>query len=63
MLGNKQADYGIALMNEWKRILEVEERGIFNATKSLGLLFEAFFFDFIDWSYHVFAILSLAAIT
>ncbi|VDK30165.1 unnamed protein product [Gongylonema pulchrum] len=35
-LGSTHADYGIALMTEWKRILEVEERGIFNTTKSLG---------------------------
>lgn len=29
---------GIALMNEWKKILEVEQRSIFNVTKSLGIV-------------------------
>lgn len=29
-------NYGIALMSEWKRILEIEQRSMFNVTKSLG---------------------------
>ncbi|VDO73482.1 unnamed protein product [Onchocerca flexuosa] len=35
---NEQMNYGIALMSEWKRILEIEQHGIFNVTRSLGIV-------------------------
>ncbi|VDK67133.1 unnamed protein product [Litomosoides sigmodontis] len=46
-LDNEQMNYGIALMSEWKKILEVEQRNIFSATKSLENLspFERLLWD------------------
>ncbi|EJW70040.1 hypothetical protein WUBG_19052 [Wuchereria bancrofti] len=38
-LDNEQMNYGITLMGEWKKILEIEQRGIFNVTKSLGMVY------------------------
>lgn len=46
-LSNTQIDYGFEMMSEWKRILEIEERGIFSVTKSLENLspFERLLWD------------------
>ncbi|KAK6103807.1 GC-rich sequence DNA-binding factor-like family protein [Brugia pahangi] len=46
-LDSDQMNYGIALISEWKKILEIEQRGIFNVTKSLENLspFERLLWD------------------
>uniref|UniRef100_A0A2K6VEC1 G-patch domain-containing protein n=1 Tax=Onchocerca volvulus TaxID=6282 RepID=A0A2K6VEC1_ONCVO len=44
---DEQMNYGIALMSEWKRILEIEQHSIFNVTRSLENLspFERLLWD------------------